>query len=72
MVSKASVILAALLLDINWLKLPDDAWDYGLPGAIALEATLSILTTPTFENYTYYICGHKSDSNQSPVDHIAH
>ena len=64
-------ILASLSPDINWLRLWDDARDYGLPGAKALEAKLRILTTPKFENYSCHICGHKPDSKQSPAVHIA-
>jgi hypothetical protein len=51
--------LAALTPDINWLKLWDDTRDHSLSGARALEATLLILTTPKYENYSCYICGHK-------------
>ena len=63
--------LASLPPDINWLRLWNDARDYGLPGAKALEAKLRILTTPKFENYSCHICGHKPDSKQSPAVHIA-
>ena len=63
--------LASLSPDINWLRLWDNARGYGLPGAKALEAKLRILTTPKFENYSCYICGHKPDSKQSPAVHIA-
>ena len=62
--------LAALTPDINWLKLWDDARDNGLPGTRALEATLLILTTPKYENYSCHICGHIPDSSQSPAHHI--
>ena len=62
---------AALTPDINWLKLWDDARDHGLPGTRALEATLRILMTPKYENYSCYICGHKPYSSQFPADHIA-
>ena len=63
--------LASLTPDVNWLRLWDDARDYGLQGARALMANLRILTTPKFENYSCQICGHKLDSKQFPADHIA-
>ena len=43
--------LASLTPDVNWLRLWDDAGDYGLPGAKALMANLRNLTIPKFENY---------------------
>ena len=63
--------LASLTPDVNWLRLWDDARDYGLQGARALMVNLQILTTPKFENYSCQICGHKLDSKQFPADHIA-
>ena len=54
--------LASLTPDVNWLRLWDDAGDYGLPRAKALMANLRNLTTLTFENYSCHFCGQKLDS----------
>ena len=63
--------LASLSPDVNWLRLGDDARDYGLLGAKALMTNLRILTTPKFENYSCHICGHKLNPKQFSANHIA-
>ena len=63
--------LTALTGDINWLKLWDDARDYGLPEVRALEATLRTLLIPVFGELSCHICSHKYDSSRPPAEHIA-
>ena len=62
--------LTALTRD-NWLKLLDDARDYGLPGVRALEATLRTLSIPVFRELSCHICSHKYNSSRLPAEHIA-
>ena len=60
-----------LTRDSNWLRLWDDAMDYGLPGATALEAFLRTLTIPVFGEYSCHMCGHKYNHSHPPAEHIA-
>ena len=63
--------LTSLTRDINWLKLWDDARDYGLPGVRALEATLCTISIPVFVELSCHICSHKYSSSHHPAEHIA-
>ena len=50
--------LVSLSPDVNWLRLWDDARDYGLPKAKALMTNLRILTMLKFEMFVRFVTEH--------------
>ena len=63
--------LAVLTRNINWLRLWDDARDYGIQGARALESTLRTITIPIIEEFSScHLCGYRYFKGHPPAEHI--
>ena len=63
--------LAVLTRNINWLRLWDDARDYGIQGARALESTHRTITIPIIEELSLcHLCGYRYIKDHPPAEHI--
>ena len=64
--------LTVLTRDISWLRLWDDARDYGIQGTRALESALRTITIPYIEEFSSscHICGHNYHKDRPPAEHI--